>query len=242
MNPQGHIPRSRGGICGVLLILLGLWGGLAPFVGPYFHFGVLPDTAWAYSSGRLYYSIIPGAAALLGGLFVLGTRHRGVGTLAGVLSALGGAWFIGGADFVTYVLKRSLGSEAPIPPASSAGLPLRVYLESITLYSGLGILILFVAALAIGRFSMVSARDAAASADAGGYYADLPAGQPASEPDLSRYPSAAGQYSTPASTYPTSAGQFPAGGQYTPASQFPEAPSQFPDTTTAQYPPQDSGS
>ena len=40
MNLPVGIPRSRGAICGVLLILLGLWGGLAPFVGPYFHFGI----------------------------------------------------------------------------------------------------------------------------------------------------------------------------------------------------------
>ena len=39
--------------CGVLLILLGLWGGLAPFVGPYVHFGFTPDATWHYDSGRL---------------------------------------------------------------------------------------------------------------------------------------------------------------------------------------------
>ncbi len=97
MNPQGQIPRSRGAICGVLLILLGLWGGLAPFVGPYFHFGYTPDKTFYYSSGRLYFSVIPGAAALLGGLLVLATRNRGVGAFGGVLAALGGAWFVAGA-------------------------------------------------------------------------------------------------------------------------------------------------
>ena len=76
MNGQGQIPRTRGGVCGVLLILLGLWGGLAPFIGPYFHFGYTPDKAWAYNSGRLYYSIIPAAAALVGGVLVTVTRNR----------------------------------------------------------------------------------------------------------------------------------------------------------------------
>jgi hypothetical protein len=239
MNPQGHIPRSRGGICGALLILLGLWGGLAPFVGPYFHFGYTPDRTWAYSSGRLYFSIIPGAAALLGGLLVVATRNRGVGVFGGVLGALGGAWFVAGSGFVTYVLKRSIAVGGPIAPASATSQALRTYLELIGLFTGVGLVILFVGALAIGRFSMVSASDVAA--DAGGYYADFPAAQPASQPDLSRYPSAAGQYSTPASTYPTSAGQFPAGSEYTPASQFPDPPSVFPDTTTAQYPPDSPG-
>ena len=71
MNPQGRIPRRRGAVCGLLLILLGLWGGLAPFVGPYLHFGYTPDKTWDFSSGRLYYSVIPAAAVLLGGLLAV---------------------------------------------------------------------------------------------------------------------------------------------------------------------------
>ena len=55
-----RIPRSRGGVTGVLLIILGAWGGLVPFVGPYFHYAYTPDKAWAYTSGRLYLSIVPG--------------------------------------------------------------------------------------------------------------------------------------------------------------------------------------
>src|SRR5277367_6779834 len=106
MNAQGRIPRTRGAVCGVLLILLGLWGGLAPFVGPYLHFGFTPDKAWAYTTGRLYLSAVPGAAALLGGLLVLGTRNRAVGIVGGLLGALGGAWFIVGGGFVVSILKN----------------------------------------------------------------------------------------------------------------------------------------
>jgi len=214
MNPEGQIPRSRGAVCGVLLILLGLWGGLAPFVGPYVHFGYTPDTSWHYDSGRLYFSVIPGAAALLGGLLVLGTRNRGAGVLGGLLSALGGAWFVVGTGFVTYVLKMSTSAGAPIVPAGAA--PLRTYLEQIALFTGVGLLILFVGALAIGRFSMIAARDMGAPGEALGYDADS---------------SAAGQYSTSAGTFPTSAGQFPSGSQFTTA-QYPDAPSQYPDAPT----------
>lgn len=217
MNPEGQIPRSRGAFCGVLLILLGLWGGLAPFIGPYFHFGYTPDTSWHWSMGRLYFSVIPGAAALLGGLLALVTRSRGVGVFGGVLAALGGAWFVAGTAFVTYVLKLSIAVGFPIVPASGASLALRVYLEQIALFTGVGLLILFVGALAIGRFSIIAARDMAASAEAAGYYADS---------------SAAEQYSSSESTYPTSAGQFPSGGQFTPTAQYPEAPSQYPDAPT----------
>src|SRR6516225_4264515 len=108
MNRQGQIPRSRGGICGVLLILLGLWGGLAPFVGPYFHFGFTPDSAWHYNSARLYYSIIPGAAALLAGVLVLLTRNRAAGIAGGILGVLSGIWFVLGEGLMFNVFKQAI--------------------------------------------------------------------------------------------------------------------------------------
>jgi hypothetical protein len=242
MNRQGQIPRSRGGISGLLLVLLGLWGGLAPFVGPYFVFGFTPDKAWAYTSGRLYYSAVPGAAAVLGGLMVLLTRSRGVGIAGGLLAALGGAWFSLGQGFVTVVLKKttiSIGSPITSSGTSIGLVHTRQYLESVGLFGGLGVLIVFFGALAIGRFSMVAAKDVAA-ADGSGYYADVPASQAVSQPGVNLYPGA-GQYQT-------SADQFPAD-QYSQSSPFPDSPSQFPaspspfpDTTTAEFPPSEGGS
>ena len=49
-----RVPRSRGALSGVLLVLLGAWGALVAFVGPYFHYAFTPDRAWAYTSGRLW--------------------------------------------------------------------------------------------------------------------------------------------------------------------------------------------
>ena len=45
-----QIPRSRGAASGFLLIVLGVFGALIPFVGPYFDFAFSPDTPWAWSS------------------------------------------------------------------------------------------------------------------------------------------------------------------------------------------------
>ncbi|GAA4364730.1 hypothetical protein GCM10023088_09340 [Actinomadura verrucosospora] len=39
-------PRSRGLLNGLLLMLLALWGGFIPFVGPYFDFGFGSGDAW----------------------------------------------------------------------------------------------------------------------------------------------------------------------------------------------------
>ncbi len=120
-----RIPRSRGGVSGVLLILLGAWGGLVPFVGPYFHYAYTPDKALHYTSGRLWLSIVPGAAALLGGLLVVLATHRAVGLFGGLLGALGGAWFIVGASVTALVVKNgsiTAGSPltGPVGPLSSA--------------------------------------------------------------------------------------------------------------------------
>ncbi len=257
MNRQGQIPRSRGGICGVLLIVLGLWGGLAPFVGPYFHFGFTPDTTWHYNQGRLYYSIVPGAAALLGGLLVAGTRNRGVGVAGGLLGALGGAWFVAGSSIVIEVLKRSVSAGVPILTATSGGQSLRAYLETVALFTGLGILILATGGVAMGRFSLVAAKDLAAAADADTYYSDYPAapytagtaasypaGAAASQPDLSQYPTTVSPFGGTPADPATTTSQTPSGSPFPPA-QFPSGqfpPGQFPDTTTGTFPPPDSPS
>ena len=229
MNLQGQIPRSRGGICGVLLILLGLWGGLGPLVGPYFHFGFTPDATWHYNSGRLDYSIIPGAAALLGGLLVATTRNRALGIAGGLLATLGGAWFVAGGGIVTYVLKKAISAGSPIVTATSGAQPLalRPYLETISLFSGLGVLIIIVGAIAMGRFSMVAATDLAGTSD-DGYYGDVPSARGASQADLSQYPTSVGfgSEADPATI---------TGSLGAPGDLFPPAP--YPDTTTGQFPP-----
>jgi hypothetical protein len=185
MNGEELIPRSRGGVCGALLILLGLWGGLAPFVGPYLHFGYTPDKAWAYNSGRLYYSIIPGAVALLAGLLIIVTRNRVVAIAAGVLAALGGAWFVVGNGFVADVLRRSVSRGVPLLAGVSShdAVDLRSYLEMLALFSGLGVLIVLVGAIVMGRFSLVAAKDIASDS-----YGDFDAPPPETRPDLSQYP------------------------------------------------------
>src|SRR5260370_16854088 len=91
-----RIPRTRGAASGLLLILLGAWGGLVPFVGPYFHFAYTPDRAWAYTTGRLWLEILPGVAVALGGFIVLASARRPLAMFGAFVAALGGAWFVVG--------------------------------------------------------------------------------------------------------------------------------------------------
>jgi hypothetical protein len=151
-----RVPRSRGALSGFLLVLLGLWGGLIAFVGPYFHFAYTPDTAWYYSAGRLWLEILPGAGTFLGGLILLGTRTRPVAMFGAWLAALSGAWFAMGRTLAP--LWNSSGAMAVGTPVGSTTL-IRT-LEEISFFSGLGVVIVFLAAMSIGRLSVIGIRDA----------------------------------------------------------------------------------
>jgi hypothetical protein len=197
MNSEVSIRRSRGAVSGLVLILLGLWGGLAPFIGSYIHFGYTPDQAWHYTTGRLYFSLIPGAVTLLGGLMVAVTRNRVLGVIGGLLAALSGVWFIVGTGVASHVLKLTLGSVG-LPFGASSGTPLTLkeYLETLALFTGLGAAITFFGALACGRTSLVAASDIA-YAEGPGYYSEYPAqGTPSAAPDStsSHFPTVAGQF------------------------------------------------
>src|SRR2546429_9912374 len=76
MNGMLRIPRSRGALSGVLLILLGAWGGLIPFIGPYFHYAYTPPNPWSYTSGRPWLEILPAPGAGAGRPVLLASRPR----------------------------------------------------------------------------------------------------------------------------------------------------------------------
>jgi len=216
-----RIPRSRGGVSGILLILLGAWGGLVPFVGPYFSFAYTPDKAWAYTSGRLWLSVVPGAAALLGGLLVTIASHRAAACVGAFVAALGGAWFIVGSPVIMLAVKNpsitsGIPLAGPLGPLSSTS---RVLLEGLGFFTGTGTLILFFAALALGRFSVVGVRDAAMAEEL--------------------------LTAVPTDAYPDTAGQAPEDVSYPfPSEQAKTSPEQFPTTTTSPFgrtPPPDTG-
>lgn len=83
---------------GLLILIGGIWGGLAPFVGPYFHFVLGPDKAWTWTSGRLWLSVVPGIVAVVAGLMLLRAGPRTGGRLGALLAIAAGAWFAIGPD------------------------------------------------------------------------------------------------------------------------------------------------
>jgi hypothetical protein len=154
MTGMMRVPRSRGGLSGVLLVLLGVWGGLVPFVGPHFHYSYTPGVTWSYSSGRLWLEVLPAAATVLGGLIVLASRVRPVAVLGAWLAVLSGAWFAVGNVLSVLWMKNGVNA-AGVPLGSTVS---RVT-EQIGYFTGLGVVIVFLAALALGRFTVVGVRE-----------------------------------------------------------------------------------
>ncbi|OBH17201.1 MULTISPECIES: hypothetical protein [unclassified Mycobacterium] len=154
------MPRSRGAVSGLLLVILGAWGALIPFVGPRFNFAYTPDREWAWSTARGWLEVLPGAATVLGGLLLIVAGNRVAAMLGGWLAVLAGAWFVVG------------GQLAPLLGIGSAGDPVaaterkRAVLE-VTYFSGLGALIIFVAGVALARTAVRLARDVQPLAPAG---------------------------------------------------------------------------
>jgi hypothetical protein len=154
MTGMLRVPRSRGALNGVLLVLLGIWGGLIAFVGPYFHYAYTPDTAWTYTTGRLWLEILPAAGAIVGGLIVGGTASRPVAIFGAWLAALSGAWFALGT-----VLSTLWTAGGAVAVGHPAGGTLSRAIEQIGFFTGLGVVIVFLAAVAFGRFTVIGVRE-----------------------------------------------------------------------------------
>lgn len=146
------IPRSRGAASGFLLILLGLWGALVPFIGPYFNFAYDPDTPWTWTPGRGWLEVLPGVLTVLGGLLLLTSGNRATAMLGGWLAVIAGAWFVGGRLFAVPWGLGDFG--APVADTLAGQIALEL-----TFFTGLGALIIFFGATALGRLSVRSLRD-----------------------------------------------------------------------------------
>ena len=149
--------RSRGTASGLLLVLLGLWGALIPFVGPYFHYAYTPDTAWTYSTARLWLEILPGAAVVFGGVLLIIATGRHVALFGAMLAAAAGAWFTLGP-----VLSPLWNNQITLGGSPAGATVYTRIMEQLGFFSALGVVIVFIAAAALGRIASVPAgiRDA----------------------------------------------------------------------------------
>jgi hypothetical protein len=148
-----RVPRSRGAFSAVLLVLLGLWGGLVPLIGPYLHYAYSPDKVWTVTSGRTWLEFLPAAGAIVGGIILLASKLRPLALLGASLAVLSGAWFALGSVIVTFWMRTPPAQGVPVGGAVARAA------EQIGFFTGLGVVIVCVAAVAVGRLLVVSVRD-----------------------------------------------------------------------------------
>ncbi len=143
--------RSRGAASGFLLVLLGAWGALIPFIGPYFHYAYTPDTAWTYTSARLWLEVLPGAAVFLGGILLMIATGRHIALFGAMLAAAAGAWFTLGTT-----LSPLWNNHVTLGGSPTASTQFMRIMEQLGFFTALGVVIVFVAAAAFGRILSVA--------------------------------------------------------------------------------------
>jgi hypothetical protein len=141
-----RLPRTTGALSGFLIIVLGLWGAVIPFVGPYFHYAFGSFHTWHYATARLWLDILPGVVAVIGGLMLLFGSTRRSGLIGGWLAVAAGAWFAIGPTIS--LVWHDAGSPIGVP----LGGHIRRSFELLGYFQGLGVAIAGLAAFAMGRY------------------------------------------------------------------------------------------
>ena len=170
-----RIPRRRGAATGFFLLILGVWGALIPFVGPYFNYQIGTTHTWDWSANRLWLSVLPGAAAALGGLIMLFSTRRSTASFGGFLALAGGLWFVIGPSMS---MLWNHGVQATCPAFGHSGT--RV-LEWIGFYYGTGALITMFSSYGLGFLAALPVTDEAVAPTA-----TAPVGQRESAPPTRR--------------------------------------------------------
>ncbi len=147
-----RMPRSRGAVSGLLLVILGAWGALIPFVGPHFNFAYTPDQDWTWTMARGWLEVFPGVTTVVGGLLLIFSANRAIAMFGGWLAVLGGAWFVVGGQFAPMLRIGTVGDPVATTDRKRA-------LLEVTYFSGLGALIVFLGGIALARLVVRLARD-----------------------------------------------------------------------------------
>jgi hypothetical protein len=108
---------------GVLAALVGAWGAISVFVGPYFGYEPTSTSTWDWTTQNWFLHLLPGAVAFVAGLMIASItpsrRAQGGSSSVGLASLLviaAGAWFVIGP-----ALWPTFASSAPFASGTSAG-------------------------------------------------------------------------------------------------------------------------
>jgi hypothetical protein len=148
--------RSTARGAGALILLLGAWAGVAPFVGPLFGYRMDTLGAWAWSTPRAELSVGPAVVALLGGLLLLTAGPRALRRFGGLMAGVAGAWLVVGTSF--FPIWGGALPAAPSTGLGGLGPNLLHAVEGVGFFSGTGVLIVALAAHSLGVLSPASTR------------------------------------------------------------------------------------
>jgi hypothetical protein len=173
-----QLSRSTGAMSGLLVLVLGAWGALVPFVGPYFGYAFGTHATWMYDSNRLWLDVLPGGAAVIAGLLLMSASTRRAGIVAAWVGLAAGGWFLAGPAVSTL-----WGHGATAPIGHPLGGQTRQAFELLGYFYALGGVIIALVSFAGGRFSARPAAEASTGAVAAeeqfhpaGYAEAAPAG------------------------------------------------------------------
>lgn len=160
-----RIPRTRGGLTGLALMILGAWAALIPFVGPYFNYQMHNDQTWFWFADRLWLEILPGVAIFIGGMVLTVSAFRASARSGALLAALGGIWLVIGPSM------SMLWNSGRIEVGPALGANGTRTLEWIGFFYGAGALAIALGSYAYGMLTtrpVVGTAEAAAAGTAGG--------------------------------------------------------------------------
>ncbi len=168
---MGVATRTGARGIGMLIVLVGLWGGIVPFVGPTFGFSMGSTGAWTWTEGRGTLHVAPAIAAVVGGLILLASGGRGRQRLGGLLALVGGFWFVIGPSLqpLWATVAASGGGMTHMGGAMAGGSHTSTTnqaLQAIGYHYGVGAVIAALAAFGLGLLARAASPDALPAAAA----------------------------------------------------------------------------
>jgi hypothetical protein len=140
-------PLGAAGV-GLLAALVGAWGGICVFVGPYFNYRPTSATTWEWTTNNWLLHLLPGAVALAAGLMIMTLSP--VKRAAGVRGALGLAALLLTASGVWFVIGPALWPTFQSSPAFATGTdPWTSFWNQLGANLGPGLLLAFFGGMAL---------------------------------------------------------------------------------------------
>ncbi len=130
---------------GILVLLLGVWGALVPFVGPTFGYDMGGTPAWTWTESHATLHLAPGIAAVLGGAWMAGSNRVSTSRLGALLAAVAGTWFVIAPSLHPLWAGQSMGGSMSMGESA-----LSSALTSLGYHYGTGVVIAMLGAYAFG--------------------------------------------------------------------------------------------